>query len=166
MDPLEPPKFRVKKVPRGPGSPPVPVMHSPPRPATKAELDDWKIPPSVSNWKNPKGYIIPLDKRLAADGRGLQSTLINDKFAAFQESLAITGETQCVPSREMTTRFLFYDKSRMCTAHLSNQLCTHLFNPPLCRAPSQSKRPGSRCRCVRRFGRSWPSGRRRRGRRG
>lgn len=32
----------------------------------------WKIPPCVSNWKNAKGYVIPLDKRIAADGRGLQ----------------------------------------------------------------------------------------------
>lgn len=91
VDPLEPPKFRVKKVPRGPGSPPVPVMHSPPRAVGKEELEEWKIPPSVSNWKNPKGYIIPLDKRLAADGRGLQSMQINDKFAKFREALAVTG---------------------------------------------------------------------------
>ena len=33
-------------------------------------MADWKIPPCVSNWKNAKGYTIPLDKRLAADGRG------------------------------------------------------------------------------------------------
>ena len=55
-DPLEPPKFRHKKVPRGPGSPPVPVMHSPPRSVDAKEQADWKIPPSISNWKNPKGY--------------------------------------------------------------------------------------------------------------
>ena len=72
MDPLEPPKFRHKKVPRGAGSPPVPVMHSPPRSVSTKELQDWKIPPCISNWKNAKGYTIPLDKRLAADGRGLQ----------------------------------------------------------------------------------------------
>ena len=69
---MEPPKFRHKKVPRGAGSPPVPVMHSPPRAITAQEQADWKIPPCISNWKNPKGYTIPLDKRLAADGRGLQ----------------------------------------------------------------------------------------------
>ena len=80
-DPLEPPKFRHKKVPRGPGSPPVPVMHSPPRSVDAKEQADWKIPPSISNWKNPKGYTIPLDKRLAADGRGLQEVQINDNFA-------------------------------------------------------------------------------------
>jgi hypothetical protein len=72
VDPLEPPKFRHTKVPRGTGSPPVPVMHSPPRPVTAEDHANWKIPPCISNWKNAKGYTIPLDKRLAADGRGLQ----------------------------------------------------------------------------------------------
>eukprot|EP00798_Chlamydomonas_sp_ICE-L_P005031 gene5031-34818_t len=87
IDPLEPPKFRHTKVPRGAGSPPVPVMHSPPRPLTVQDQANWKIPPCISNWKNPKGYTIPLDKRLAADGRGLQTTVINDKFASLSEAL-------------------------------------------------------------------------------
>ena len=39
-------------------------------------LQDWKIPPCVSNWKNAKGYTIPLDKRLAADGRGHSQVLV------------------------------------------------------------------------------------------
>ncbi|KAJ0537431.1 putative SKI-interacting protein, SKIP [Helianthus annuus] len=34
VDPLEPPKFKHKRVPKANGSPPVPVMHSPPRPVT------------------------------------------------------------------------------------------------------------------------------------
>jgi SNW domain-containing protein 1 len=38
-------------------------------------------------WKNSKGFTIPLDKRLAADGRGLQDVQINDKFAQFSEAL-------------------------------------------------------------------------------
>ena len=76
VDPLEPPKFRFKRVPRGAGSPPVPVLHSPPRAETRQDQADWKIPPCISNWKNAKGYTIPLDKRLAADGRGLQETQV------------------------------------------------------------------------------------------
>ena len=51
------------------------------------DQQDWKIPPSISNWKNPKGYTIPLDKRLAADGRNLQDVVVNDKFAALSEDL-------------------------------------------------------------------------------
>ncbi|OJI88182.1 hypothetical protein ASPTUDRAFT_51102 [Aspergillus tubingensis CBS 134.48] len=87
QDPMEPPKFKHKKIPRGPPSPPPPVMLSPPRKLTAEDQEAWRIPPPVSNWKNPKGYTVPLDKRLAADGRGLQDVSINDKFAQFAEAL-------------------------------------------------------------------------------
>ncbi|KAF8758780.1 SKIP/SNW domain [Rhizoctonia solani] len=88
-DPMEPPRFKHKKIPRGPPSPPPPVLRSPPRKATAAEQKEWMIPPCISNWKNNKGFTIPLDKRLAADGRGLQDVHINDNFAKFSESLFI-----------------------------------------------------------------------------
>ncbi|VVA93568.1 unnamed protein product [Arabis nemorensis] len=57
VDPLDPPKFKHKRVPRASsfGSPPVPVMHSPPRPITVKDKQDWTIPPCISNWKTPKG---------------------------------------------------------------------------------------------------------------
>ena len=87
QDPMEPPKFKHKKIPRSGGSPPPPVMQSPPRKLTAEDQEAWKIPPPVSNWKNPKGYTVPLDKRLAADGRALQDVTINDKFAQFAEAL-------------------------------------------------------------------------------
>ncbi|KAK4127514.1 hypothetical protein N657DRAFT_641517 [Parathielavia appendiculata] len=86
-DPMEPPKFKHKKIPRGPPTPPPPVMHSPPRKLTAEDQEAWRIPPPVSMWKNPKGFTIPLDKRVAADGRGLQDVQINDKFAQFSEAL-------------------------------------------------------------------------------
>ncbi|KAL3535699.1 hypothetical protein ACH5RR_004160 [Cinchona calisaya] len=92
VDPLEPPKFKHKRVPKASGSPPVPVMHSPPRAVTVKDQQDWKIPPCISNWKNPKGYTIPLDKRLAADGRGLQDVQINDNFAKLSESLYVAEQ--------------------------------------------------------------------------
>jgi SNW domain-containing protein 1 len=106
-DPLEPPRFKHKKIPRGPPSPPPPVLRSPPRKATAQEQKEWMIPPSISNWKNNKGFTIPLDKRLASDGRGLQDVRvqqcfplcvmlsyflqvhINDNFAKFSEALYI-----------------------------------------------------------------------------
>jgi SNW domain-containing protein 1 len=84
---MEPPKFKHKKIPGGPPSPPAPVLHSPPRKLTPQEQRDWVIPPCVSNWKNAKGYTIPLEKRLASDGRGLQETQINHSFAKFAEAL-------------------------------------------------------------------------------
>lgn len=90
VDPMEPPKFKInKKIPRGPPSPPAPVLHSPSRKVTVKEQKEWKVPPCISNWKNAKGYTIPLDKRLAADGRGLQQVHINEKFAKMSEALYI-----------------------------------------------------------------------------
>merc|ERR1712226_1520959 len=89
-DPMEPPRFKTnKKIPRGPPSPPAPVMHSPNRKVSVKEQQEWKIPPCISNWKNAKGYTIPLDKRLAADGRGLQQNHINENFAKMSEALYI-----------------------------------------------------------------------------
>jgi len=91
-DPMEPPKFSIsKKIPRGPPSPPATVLHSPTRKVTVKEQQEWRIPPSVSNWKNPKGFTLPLDKRLAADGRGLQSQHVNEKFAKMAEALDIAA---------------------------------------------------------------------------
>ena len=109
VDPMEPPKHKNTKTPRGPPSPPVPVLHSPPRKITVEDQQAWKVPPCISNWKNARGFIIPLDKRLAgaivcvisltsrtwsivpiaADGRGLQEVTINNKFAMLSESLYI-----------------------------------------------------------------------------
>lgn len=89
-DPMSPPRFKInKKLPKGPPSPPAPVLHSPTRKVTVKEQQEWKIPPCISNWKNPKGYTIPLDKRLAADGRGLQSVHVNEQFSKFADALYI-----------------------------------------------------------------------------
>ncbi|KAL3083353.1 hypothetical protein niasHS_011155 [Heterodera schachtii] len=89
-DPMEPPRFQInQKIPRAPPSPPAPVMHSPTRKVSAKEQADWKIPPCISNWKNPKGYTVALDKRLAADGRGLQQVHINENFAKMAEALSI-----------------------------------------------------------------------------
>lgn len=86
-DPLDPPNYHHHKVPTGFGDAAVPILHSPPRKVTVQDMQDWKIPPCISNWKNARGLTIPLDKRLAADGRGLQQTEVNDNFATFAEAL-------------------------------------------------------------------------------
>ncbi|EER08207.1 SNW domain-containing protein, putative [Perkinsus marinus ATCC 50983] len=88
-DPMEPPKFRHHKVPAPPSEPPPPVLRSPPKKLTKEDQAMWKIPPCVSNWKNAKGYVIPLDKRIAADGRGLQDVTVSERHAQFAEDLYI-----------------------------------------------------------------------------
>ncbi|KAL8269362.1 hypothetical protein Esti_006725 [Eimeria stiedai] len=89
VDPLDPPRFKHKRVPAARFSPPPPVLHSPTRKLTVKDQQDWKMPPCVSNWKNQKGYTIPLDKRVAADGRNLQDVTVNDKFASLSEALYI-----------------------------------------------------------------------------
>lgn len=90
VDPMEPPQFKInQKIPRAPPSPPAPVMHSPPRKVSSKEQADWKIPPCISNYKNPKGFTVSLDKRLATDGRGLQQVHINENFSKLAEALSI-----------------------------------------------------------------------------
>ncbi|KAF7148528.1 hypothetical protein RHSIM_Rhsim03G0075400 [Rhododendron simsii] len=112
-DSLEPPKFKHKKrVPSAAsGSPPEPVMHSPPRPVTVKDQQDWKIPPCASNWKNPKGHTIPLDKREL--GRGLQDEVrINENFAKLSEALYVTEQK----SREAVAMRLDVQKQMMMKA--------------------------------------------------
>ncbi len=87
VDPLAPGKFRNRKVPAGPGSPPAPILRSPPRKLTKEDQQNWKIPPCISNWKNAKGYVVPLDKRIGADGRSFQEVTVNSRFASLAEDL-------------------------------------------------------------------------------
>lgn len=89
VDPLAPSMFRNKKAPPAPSEPPAPILRSPPRKMTKEEQQIWKIPPCVSNWKNPKGFVVPLDKRVGADGRGLRDVTVNDRFATLAEDLYI-----------------------------------------------------------------------------
>jgi SNW domain-containing protein 1 len=88
-DPLEVSRFKHKRIPKGPGSPPPIMMRSPPRKLTVKDQLDWKIPPCISNWKNAKGYTIPLEMRLSADGRTLQHHTVNAKFAQLTDGLYI-----------------------------------------------------------------------------
>ncbi|ANQ08348.1 Uncharacterized protein PCOAH_00026420 [Plasmodium coatneyi] len=62
-------------------SPDYPLLRSPTRKINKEEEENWKIPPCVSNWKNNKGYNIPLDKRNKSDNKKLNqsSSIINEK---------------------------------------------------------------------------------------
>ena len=89
VDPMMPPKHKHVKAPKGPAEDPVPVLHAPPTKLSKEEREQWNIPACISNWKNVRGYTIPLDKRLAADGRGLREHTINPNFATLSESLYV-----------------------------------------------------------------------------
>lgn len=88
LDPMMPPKHKHEKAPPGPAEDFTPVLHAPPEKLSKEERESWNVPACISNWKNTRGYTIPLDKRLAADGRGLRDdTTINSNFATLSESL-------------------------------------------------------------------------------
>ncbi|KAL6189782.1 hypothetical protein ACLB2K_036184 [Fragaria x ananassa] len=76
-----------KRVPKASGEPPVPVLHSPPRPVSFADKKEWSIPPCISQFKNPKGYTIPLDKREGVDGRRLQDVQVSENFAHLPDAL-------------------------------------------------------------------------------
>jgi SNW domain-containing protein 1 len=93
VDPMMPPKHMHIKAPRGPAEDFVPVLHGPPPKLSKEERQAWNIPACISNWKNARGYTIPLDKRLAADGRGLRDeTTINSNFGTLSESLYVAEQ--------------------------------------------------------------------------
>ena len=89
VDPMEPARHKIKKVPFKPDTDNVPVLHAPDK-ISHAEVAAFKIPPVISQWKNDSGFVIALDKRLAADGRGAQEVTINNKFAALSEALYVT----------------------------------------------------------------------------
>lgn len=67
VDPLLPSSFRIRKVPDGPPKDGfAPVLHdeTSTQKLTKEDQKKWEIAPSVSNWKNTKGFIIGIENRL------------------------------------------------------------------------------------------------------
>eukprot|EP01060_Flectonema_neradi_P024783 TRINITY_DN33663_c0_g1_i1.p1 TRINITY_DN33663_c0_g1~~TRINITY_DN33663_c0_g1_i1.p1 ORF type:complete len:463 (+),score=112.42 TRINITY_DN33663_c0_g1_i1:91-1479(+) len=93
-DPLDPSRSRVQKAPAGPPPEPAPILHSPTKRASQKDMQDWKVPPMVSNWINPKGYTLPLEQRLKADGRGLQEVQLSEGFATFASAMDEVERTQ------------------------------------------------------------------------
>lgn len=101
VDPLMPPKFKVKKVQKAIVATPAPVLHSPPRMKASKELQaSWKIPPAISNWTNPKGFTISLDKRSMRDSHSTRPDSIEDSFGKMAEALAV-AEQQARQELEM-----------------------------------------------------------------
>ena len=92
IDPLNPPQYKHKRVARGPPSPPATILRSPPKKLTIKDQQEWKVPPCISNWKNARGYTIPLQMRLSADGRTLKQYTINEKFGKFSDTIYIAEE--------------------------------------------------------------------------
>ena len=89
-DPFAPAQYKKRRAPPGPGSPPEPITRSPPRKLTLKDQMEFKIPPCISNWKNPKGYTIPIEMRLSADGRTLKTPTVNEKFSHLTNALHLS----------------------------------------------------------------------------
>ena len=89
VDPLSLALTKYRAAPKPPGSPPVPILHSPRRKATEEEKADWDVPKCVSNWNNTQGHVISLEKRLAQTTK-TEAPVINDHFAKLSEALLTT----------------------------------------------------------------------------
>ncbi|KAF7684758.1 SNW/SKI-interacting protein [Astathelohania contejeani] len=63
-DPLESSIKKKKFIVKLSTNPKIPVMRSGTEPATNEAENFWKIPGCISKWTNPKGYIVPLEKRI------------------------------------------------------------------------------------------------------
>ena len=87
VDPLDPPRFRNRKPIALQQDEPTPVLATPSRKLTPEEEAAWHIPACVSNWKNPAGYVIPMDKRVAADARRFEQPELSPKFAVMARAL-------------------------------------------------------------------------------
>ena len=92
VDPLSNIKYRHHKIPLSNTNEKnfVPVLQTPSKPLSLEEQKKWKIPPCVNMSNNPKGLVIPLDIRLANDGRNLREYKANKNFAKFADILAMT----------------------------------------------------------------------------
>ena len=89
-DPFAPAQYKKKKAPPGPGSPPEPITRSPTNKLTLKDQKEFNIPPCISNWKNSKGYTIPIEMRLSADGRNLKTPTVNERFSHVANALYIS----------------------------------------------------------------------------
>ncbi|AGO12024.1 AaceriADR361Wp [[Ashbya] aceris (nom. inval.)] len=91
-DPLQPSQIKRKKVVAPPtDEPAAPILHSGTEKLTKEQREQWRIPSAVSNWKNPNGYAIDLEKRIAIDGRynkeGDAIPMVNEKLLELTNAL-------------------------------------------------------------------------------
>ena len=89
IDPLEPTKFKHRRMQKESEEEQVPILRSPPKRITSEEIKNWKVPPCISNYKNQKGYTIPLQMRVMADMRSNTDIKLNEKFSNFADIINI-----------------------------------------------------------------------------
>ncbi|KAF9798947.1 hypothetical protein SFRURICE_011586 [Spodoptera frugiperda] len=108
-DPMEPPRFQInKKIPPRGAVPPGPRAALPPATGVRQATE------------RLEGYTIPLDKRLAADGRGLQQVHINENFSKLAEALYIADRKarEAVEARAQLERRLAQREKEKKEEHL------------------------------------------------
>lgn len=91
IDPFDPSRFRNRKPIKMQQDDPEPILSDPSKKLTREELEYWDIPPTISNWKNPSGHVIPMEYRILADGSSMQQTKVSDKFTVFNQVLNATS---------------------------------------------------------------------------
>ncbi|GJX54013.1 collinsiaVII-like protein [Tanacetum coccineum] len=83
----------------------VTVMHSPPRPVTVEDQQEWKITLCISILKNVKGYIVPLDIQIAAhegiDAKRQGKKRERTTLLALSENACFEGISGTEPTRDM-----------------------------------------------------------------
>jgi SNW domain-containing protein 1 len=111
-DPLDPSHFRNRKPIPLQQSDPAPILAAPPPKLTPEDERYWQVPTCVSNWKNPEGYVIPMDKRVGADARRFEQPGFSDKFANFSRALstASTAIADSIAQKNMIQRQLAQKK--------------------------------------------------------
>lgn len=94
-DPLQPHMYKINKsLPYLHEEISTPIHHKSDNPSnqiTKEERDKWNIPAAISSWKNPNGYTIAIDKRVAMDSRYNKNSHkpyeLNDGFLKLSDAL-------------------------------------------------------------------------------
>lgn len=86
-DPFCPPQYKNKRIPHGSKGTPDVLLQDPPRKVTQEDQNNWKIPPCISNSKNSRGFVLPLQMRISADGRNTSDPRINERFLSFSNAL-------------------------------------------------------------------------------
>lgn len=86
-DPFCPPQYKNKRIPHGPKGVPDVLLRAPPKKLTQEDQMNWKIPPCISNSKNSRGFVLPLEMRISADGRNSYDPKINERFMQFSTAL-------------------------------------------------------------------------------
>ncbi|KAH0793737.1 puff-specific protein Bx42 [Histomonas meleagridis] len=108
VDPLDPSRFRNRKPISLQKEDPAPILTAPTEKLTEDEQRYWAIPVCVSNWRNPEGYVIPMDKRVGADARRFEQPQMSDKFTVFTKALeaASMSINESIAQRNLAQRQL------------------------------------------------------------